>query len=93
MNTYELALVIHPVLSNDQQEELLKLVEKIIKQFEGKIEKREEGGRKLMAYPIKKQSEGRYYFFTVTLTPESVGKLDTKLKMEENILRFLLLKK
>ena len=90
LNTYELALVLHPSLDEAGRGQLVELVEKMTKQFGGEVSKREEGGKKQLAYPILKQGEGWYYFLTLQLPGESVSKLDTKLRVEDKVLRYLL---
>ena len=89
---YELALVIHPRLEVKQRDELLELVEKMIKQFGGGVTSREDGGKKMLAYPIKKMNEGWYFFLNFDLPFDAVSKLDMKLNMEEDILRYLILR-
>lgn len=90
---YELALVLHPELNSEDRDKQIGLVEKIITQLGGEVTKREEGGKKILAYPIYKQSQAWYYFLQLNLPPEAITQLETKLKMEEKVLRYLVLKK
>ena len=90
---YELALVLSPDLNDQEREESLKLVEKIVKQLGGEVNKREEGGKKMLAYSINNKNEGWYYFWLLTLPNEAVKQLEVKLNVEEGVLRYLLIAK
>ena len=50
-------------------------------------------GRKKLAYPINKEVSGFYYLMNVEATHEIIGEFDRKLRINENILRHLILKK
>ena len=93
MKEYELALVIHPELEAEGRDGLVDLVDKIVKQFDGEITKREDGGKKVLAYPIKKMNEGWYYYMFLKLNPEKISALETKLRLEEKKLRYLIMTK
>ena len=90
MRDYELVLVI----SGDQeaQDKLLAKVKKDLEALGGKIEKEEEWGKKELAYRIKRETEGIYFFWEIALPPEVVANFEQKLKLEEKILRHLLVK-
>jgi len=90
---YELALVLSPDLDDQGREESLKLGDKIVKQLGGEVNKREEGGKKMLAYEIKKKNEGWFYFWQLILPTEALKQLEIKLNMEEGILRYLLVAK
>jgi len=42
------------------------------------------------AYPIQKKEEGTYVFLKVQIEPRVVDELERSLKLDENILRYLL---
>ncbi|KKS41433.1 MAG: 30S ribosomal protein S6 [Candidatus Gottesmanbacteria bacterium GW2011_GWB1_43_11] len=52
----------------------------------------EDWGKKKLAYPLKKQTEGHYLYFTIagTVNPNL---LHTKFKQDESILRMLVVRK
>lgn len=81
-------LVLEPEL---QKEELKKLLEKI-KSFFGKakVSQEKDYGVKDLAYPIKKRSRGIYYWFLFEVEPEEIFEIEKKIKLEEKILRHLL---
>lgn len=93
MRDYELVLVIDPELSGEDQKKLLAKVQKIVEDLKGKVEKKDEWGRKELAYPIKKKNLGYYFLLAIKLPPEAPAQVDKKLKLEEKIIRYLLVKK
>ncbi|MGM0674447.1 MAG: 30S ribosomal protein S6 [Spirochaetota bacterium] len=56
------------------------------------ISKEEDMGRRTLAYPIKKTSQGHYYLFVVELEPSSVQQVEDSLKLKIDMLRFLLVR-
>ncbi len=49
-------------------------------------------GRRVLAYPIRKQKEGTYVFLHAQLDPQAIQELERNLKLDEEILRYLLLR-
>lgn len=92
MNTYELVLIINPSVSDEEQKKIVAKVEKMVGEQKGKVSSTEEWGKKKLAYEIKKFSEGYYSLLKLQLESEVATKLQTSLKMEERIIRSLLIK-
>ena len=59
----------------------------------GKILSQKSWGRRELAYPIKKEREGVYLFLELEMEPEKGGEIERKLRLEEDILRHLLVRK
>ena len=93
MRTYELTLVIDPDLSSEDTKKLIAKIKKSVEELKGKVEETVDWGRKELAYPIKKKSMGCYSLWQINLPEESPNALDKKLKVEENIIRYLLVRK
>jgi small subunit ribosomal protein S6 len=93
MRDYELVLVIDPEISGVDQKKLITKIKKIIEELKGKVEKTEEWGKKKFAYPMKKKSLGYYFLWMVKLPPEGPSEMEKQLKLEEKLIRYLLVKK
>jgi small subunit ribosomal protein S6 len=91
MRKYELVCILGS-LDEMAKKEIIKKIKDFIVDLGGKIEKEEGLGVKKLAYRIKKQTEGDYFLFLIELDSKTVGKLDEKLKREENLLRYLLVR-
>lgn len=50
-------------------------------------------GKRSLAYPIRKQKDGQYWLVTFTSAGTGIVTLSKKLQQDENVLRFLVVKK
>jgi small subunit ribosomal protein S6 len=67
-------------------------VRELIEQGEGAIDNVRASEVRRFAYPIKKQTEGVYVVVNARFKPEFTGELDRYFKIDENILRHMMLK-
>jgi len=93
MEKYELTLVLDADLKSEDQKKLIAKIKKTIEENKGKIEKEEEWGKKELAYPINKKKNGFYLLLNLESSKEDLPKIDKKLKIEEGVLRYLILRK
>lgn len=91
MKDYELTVVFHPDLEMNIDPALDK-VKKIVETAGGEFTKEELDGKKRMAYAIKGQDFGVYYYFNVNLPPEAPAKIASVLNITDEVLRSLLVK-
>lgn len=92
MRDYELTLVIDPDLTSEKQKKLITKIKKIITDLKGKVGKTDEWGRKELAYPIKKKTLGYYFLLETKLSEKEPIEIEKKLRLEEGIIRHLLVK-
>lgn len=92
MNQYYLTLVLKPDLEDKAREELLSNVKKKMAGKDGKISKEDLWGNKDLAYPIKKNTKGYFAHFEFETDPAVAKDLDKNLKVEEDIIRYLLVR-
>jgi small subunit ribosomal protein S6 len=71
-----------------EEKQARSLVEKLI--GDRKIKELTIMGKKRLAYPIKKQTEGVYVVATFTGMPMDIGALEKQMKLGTDVLRFLL---
>ena len=90
MRTYQLSLVLAGKMTDAEQKKVLDKVERNIESAGGKIEKNDKIGKKSLAYPIKKEKTGVYYYLDVTLPAEEVNALNRAIEVDDNVLRHLL---
>jgi small subunit ribosomal protein S6 len=93
LNKYELAVVYFPKFNENELENKIDEIKNIINKFGGEIIDIENVGKRYLAYTIKKQSEGIYYFISFD-APESLPRqLEENLRIKDDILRYLILKR
>lgn len=89
MRNYELVVLLHPDLEIDADSAIAK-VEKLVTDVSGKIIKRDNWGKKRLAYRIKKHDFAVYVYFKVQLEPAAVEALENSLGITEEVIRHLL---
>ncbi|MEW5817819.1 MAG: 30S ribosomal protein S6 [Spirochaetota bacterium] len=57
------------------------------------IQKEEDMGDKDLAYPIKKENRGHYYYYEVEQSPEKLLEIEKNFKLSPEILKYLFVKK
>lgn len=93
MRNYDLTVIVDARLDKDALDRALAKVKKVIEDAGGKIGKIDEWGKKELAYPIKKQKQGIFYNSVVELDAKNIKAVQDKLKIEDTILRYLLVRK
>lgn len=89
---YELIVIFETEVKAEEKEKLLQFIKKTISNS-GTILEEKDWGKKELAYPVKKQRMGLFHWFSFTAEPAVAVELEKKLKLEEKILRYLLIKK
>ena len=92
MNSYLLTLVLKADLEEKAREELVSAMKKKMLGETGKIGKEDAWGVRDLAYPIQKQSKGYYIHFEFQTDPAIAKTIDKNLKVEEDIIRYLLVR-
>ena len=93
MREYELVLVFGADLPEKDQKTFIDNYKKEIVKLKGKVEKIDAWGKKEFAYPIKKQTLGYYFVLSMDLPEDVPAKLDSKLRLDEILLRYLLVRR
>ena len=88
MNPYELLLIITPDHDENEAEALTNQVKSII-EGGGTLLKVDPWGKKRLAYPIRKRSEGYYVLYIFECAPSFVSELNQSLYVIEAILRYM----
>ena len=89
MKPYELLLIITPDHDEDEAEALTDQVKGIIENG-GTLVKLDPWGKKRLAYPIQKRSEGYYVLYIFECAPSFVAELNQALHVIETILRYMI---
>ena len=91
MNKYEIMFILK---SNDEEatKNEVSLLKTIITDMNGEIVEEKEMGNKKLAYPIKKEVNGYYYVITVNASSDAVAEFDRKARINENVIRHLVIR-
>lgn len=92
MNQYETVFIVTPVLSEEQMKEAVKKYQEFLKDNGAEIVHEEHWGMRKLAYPIQKKSTGFYHLVEFRNEGKLIADLETQLKRDERIIRFLTVK-
>jgi len=92
MKNYELGFVIHPEVEQSDVTQAVDKVGQYVSAGGGEVTSVDVWGRRVLAYPIRRQKEGTYVFLHAQLDPQAIQELERNLKLDEEILRYLLLR-
>ncbi|KUK82657.1 MAG: 30S ribosomal protein S6 [Microgenomates bacterium 39_6] len=87
---YELTIVTRLNPKTKKGEADLEKIKKTINDV-GKVDQEESWGKKNLAYPIQKETTAHYYWFAFEADPGKISHLDNVLKLNDNIIRHLLI--
>ena len=93
MDKYEIMFIVKTTLEESVVKSTVESLTSIITDMKGKVENSKDMGQRELAYPIKKEISGFYYVLTVEASHEAIAEFDRKARLNENILRHLILKK
>ncbi|MCL2225078.1 MAG: 30S ribosomal protein S6 [Defluviitaleaceae bacterium] len=93
MNRYELGVIIRADLEEETYRAEMEKVKGFIDRFGGTIEKIDDWGRRKLAYPIQKLAEGMYTFITYTSEGGTPKDVESRLRLQENVLRFVTIRR
>jgi len=92
MRTYELAIVADPRLSDEEMVALTEEYKQLVTARGGEVVREESWGKRKLAYPINKVTEGRYVFLFLQMEPKTtvlLPEVELRLKQNDKVLRYL----
>ena len=93
MNKYEIMFIVKSDLEEEARKNAVKTLEKTLTNNNATITLSKELGQKEFAYEIKKMKSGYYYLYNIeTSTDAAINEFDRVAKIDENIVRHLILK-
>ena len=93
MREYELTFIVHPELDESAFNDVMERITGWIKDSGGEIVETELWGKRTLAYPIRKQTEGQYVLNHIRIDPQFGSELERNLRFLEPVMRFLLIAK
>lgn len=92
MREYEAMIIAKADLPEAELSKMVAKWEGIIGLQGGQVVKKDSWGVKRLAYPINKQNRGNYMVYDVATNQENIQELERILKLDENVLRSMIIK-
>ena len=93
MREYEVLYIVRADLEDEKVQDAVKRVNTLIERSSGTIERTNVWGKRKLAYDVKHQKEGSYILQDFLLDPDRVPELEAGLKITEEVLRHLIVRK
>ena len=93
MNKYELTMILPGKATPAKVKSVQEKIEKALTSIKGKVIKVQELGKIDLSYKIKGNDAGNFLVFDIELDPEGIKILKDKIRVEEEIIRYLIIKK
>ena len=89
MPLYESTFIARPDISSQQVDGLADQFREILTEAGGEIAKTEYWGLRSLAYRIKKNRKGHYYFMNIDAPPEAIDAMERTMRINEDVIRYL----
>ena len=87
--TYEVMYIVDPETPADRIEKLNEAVGKVIEKEGGTVVRMDDIGRRQLAYPIEKKTEGHYVLFEIDGSGQEIAELERRMRVNDMILRYI----
>lgn len=93
MNKYEALYIIEAGLPEEETAALIEKFSKVVTDNGGEVENVNEWGKRRLAYAIDYKTEGYYVLMDFKSSPEFPTELERKFRINEKIMRFMVIRK
>ena len=93
MRDYEVLYIVRADLDDEKVQDAVKRVNTLIERSGGTLERTNLWGKRKLAYEVKHQKEGSYVLQDFQFEPSRVPELEAGLKITEEVLRHLIVRK
>jgi small subunit ribosomal protein S6 len=91
MRTYEVLFILSPQIPEEESATLINDFKRVAEGTGAKLTNEEAWGRRRLAYPIQKFTEGNYHLFVFD-SDSSLSELDRRMRNTETILRHMIVR-
>ena len=89
---YDVIYILDPGATTEEMTAVATKVEQIVNDAKGTVLKKDDWGKRRLAYLVKKHREGHYVFFHVSVTPETIAEITRNLRLLEKVIKFSIVK-
>jgi small subunit ribosomal protein S6 len=93
LREYEILYIVRADLDDDKVQDIIKRVNTLIEKSGGSLDRTNIWGKRKLAYEVKHQKEGSYILQDFQIGPDRIPELEAALKITEEVLRHLIVRK
>ncbi len=90
MRKYEVTFIFQP--ENEKFEQGKAFVKDVLAKTSANFLEEKDVGEKILAYEIKKQTKGHYYYFVLEMNPAVLDAVEKEIRLNSDVLKFLFVK-
>jgi len=87
--TYEVMYIVDPDTPAERVTKLNEAVGKVIEKEGGTVVRMDDMGRRPLAYPIEKKTEGYYVLFEIDGSGQEIAELERRMRVNDMIIRYI----
>ena len=87
--TYEVMYIVDPETPAERVAKLNEAVGKVIEKEGGTVVRMDDVGRRPLAYPINKRTEGYYVLFEIDGSGQEIAELERRMRVNDMIIRYI----
>ena len=89
MRVYEELFIIKPDAPDEEVDGFVEQIKQVITSGKGTVDKVDNWGVRKLAYRVQKRTEGFYVLLQFVAKPETVHELERRLRVSDQVLKFL----
>jgi small subunit ribosomal protein S6 len=86
---YEVMYIGAPETADEDITKLNEAIQQLVEKEGGTVIKTEEMGRRKLAYPIQKKTEGHYTLFEIEGSGQEIAELERRFRVNDAVIRFI----
>ncbi|MGI8787547.1 MAG: 30S ribosomal protein S6 [Pyrinomonadaceae bacterium] len=86
---YEVMYIATPDAADEDVTKLNEAIQQLIEKEGGSVVKTEVMGRRKLAYPIQKKTEGHYTLFEIEGSGQEIAELERRMRVNDAIIRYI----
>lgn len=85
---YDVIYILDPNATTEEMTAVSSKIEQIVADAKGTVLKKDDWGKRRLAYLVQKHREGHYIFFHLSISPETVAEITRNLRLMEKVIKF-----
>lgn len=87
--TYEVMYIGTPETADEDITKLNETIQQLVEKEGGSVIKTEAMGKRKLAYPIKKKTEGHYTLFEIEGSGQEIAELERRFRVNDTVMRYI----